>query len=137
MRSVSYERAIFRAHLERNFGVQQLQLLTAARVTAWALTTVIVALSLVPPTLRPETGLPHNIEHFIIYWATGVAFSLSYERRRDLMAALLVLFCATVEVSQIFVPGRHARLSDFIVDALAMWLGVMTPSMISLIRVGR
>jgi hypothetical protein len=35
---------------------------------------VIVILSLVPPTLRPETGALHSLEHFTIFAATRFAF---------------------------------------------------------------
>jgi len=27
---------------------------------------------------------------------------------------------------QLLVPGRHARLEDFIVDVMAMWAGLIT-----------
>jgi VanZ family protein len=35
------------------------------------------------------------------------------------------MFAGFVEIAQLFVPGRHARLSDFIVDALAMCVGAL------------
>jgi VanZ family protein len=88
----------------------------AARIVAWNLAATIVILSLVPPALRPETGTPHNLEHFTICAATGFAFGLGYKRRRDLLAILLVIFVSSIEIAQLFVPGRHARLSDLIID---------------------
>lgn len=97
-----------------------------ARIIALGLAAAIVVLSVVPPTLRPETGLPHGFEHFAIYWATGLAFALGYELRPGLLATLLVSFSGAVEIAQLFVPGRHARLGDFIVDALAITIGAMT-----------
>jgi VanZ family protein len=39
---------------------------------------------------------------------------------------MLVIFAGTVEIAQLFVPGRHARLSDFIVDALAISAGLIS-----------
>jgi hypothetical protein len=80
----------------------------AARIAAWILAALIVTLSLVPPTLRPETGAPHSLEHFIIFAATGFAFGLGYKRKHDLLAIL----SGTIEIAQLFVPGRHARLGD-------------------------
>jgi VanZ family protein len=108
----------------------------AARIAAWSLATAIIVLSVVPPGLRPETGTPHDLEHFMIYLATGLAFGLGYDRKRGLLAILLVIFSGSVEIIQLFIPGRHARLSDFIVDALAMCCGVMTVSLVSRMRPG-
>ena len=96
-----------------------------ARFAAWSLAAAIVALSLVPPTLRPETNTPHSLEHFAIYVATGFAFGLGYKRRHDLLAILLIIFCASIEIAQLFVPGRHARISDFIIDAMAACIGLV------------
>jgi hypothetical protein len=53
-----------------------------------------------------------------------LAFGLGYDIRHSRTALFLVTFPAAVEIVQLFVPGRHARLSDFLVDALAMTLGV-------------
>jgi VanZ family protein len=107
-----------------------------ARIVAWTLTMAIIILSVVPPAWRPVTGAPHRLEHFIPYLATGLAFGLGYDRKHNLLALLLVLFCGSIEVVQLFVPGRHARLSDFIVDALATCLGLLMASPVNQIRDG-
>jgi VanZ family protein len=107
----------------------------AAQIVAWSLAAAIVVLSLVPPALRPETSAPHSLEHFTIYVATGLAFGLGYKCRHDLLAILLVIFCGAIEIAQLFVPGRHARLSDFIIDAVAAYIGLATASLLSLARV--
>jgi len=96
------------------------------RIAAWALVAAIVVLSIVPASVRPGTVLPHILEHFAIYYVTGLAFGLGYRRRRDLLAVLLVTFSIAVEIAQLFVPGRHARISDLIVDAVAACLGLLT-----------
>lgn len=101
-----------------------------ARLAAWGLAIAIVVLSLVPPSLRPETGAPHDVEHFLIYYGAALAFALGYEVRYNLLIALLIAFSAAVELAQLFVPGRHARLSDFVVDALSMCAGVVTARLI-------
>ena len=98
------------------------------RVTAWILATIIVVLSVVPPALRPESGAPHNVEHFAIYLVTGAAFGWGYDRRTPLLAILLVIFTGFVEILQLSVPGRHARLSDFVVDAMAACIGLFVGS---------
>jgi VanZ family protein len=106
------------------------QFLLLVRIAAWSLATAIVVLSVVPPGLRPETGAPHAVEHIAIFLATGIAFGLGYDRQHGLLAIFLVVFCGAVELAQLFVPGRHARLSDFIIDALAITGGLMTVSLI-------
>jgi VanZ family protein len=106
-------------------SVFQSNLLQAARIAAWSLAIAIVVLSVIPPDLRPETAVPHNFEHFLIYSAAGLAFALGYECKPGLLAALLLIFTGSVEFAQLFVPGPHARLSDFIIDAAAAWAGLV------------
>ena len=108
--------------------------LLLARVAAWSLAAAIVALSVLPPDLRPETGIPHNFEHFSIYSVAGLAFGLGYDRKPVLTAILLLIFTGSIEIAQLFVPGRHARLSDFIVDAFAMCVGLVLTSLTGRIR---
>jgi VanZ family protein len=86
---------------------------------AWFLALLIILLSLVPPSLRPVTNLPHNVEHFLIFLATGVCFLIGYPRKP------LGDFAGAVELAQRWAPGRHARVSDFMVDALAALIGVI------------
>jgi VanZ family protein len=105
-----------------------------ARIVAWSLAAAIVVLSVIPPASRPVTAVPHGFEHFLIYWAAGLAFGLGYERKDGLLAILLLIFSGSVEIVQLFVPGRHARLSDFIVDAGAMWTGLIGVSLFRRVR---
>jgi VanZ family protein len=83
----------------------------------------IIVLSLVPAEFRPETGLPHNIEHGPIFALLGGAMVLGYRMRFWAWVTLGPLFAAVIEVLQLGVPGRHARLSDFLVDAGTVLLG--------------
>jgi len=95
------------------------------RFVGWTLAFAIFVLSVVPPSGRPTTGVSHNLEHLLIFLAMGLAFALGYRDRLPAVAAGLLLFCGAIEVVQIWVPGRHARLSDFLVDASAAGLGVV------------
>jgi VanZ family protein len=99
--------------------------LPAIRFIAWTLAVVIIILSIVPPDLRPETNVPHDLEHAGIFFLTGLAFGLAYDHSKGWLASYAVIFAAAVELSQLFVPGRHARVSDFIVDAAAMCFGLI------------
>ena len=94
----------------------------AARICAWVLATLIIVLSVVPSWLRPVTGAPHAVEHFAIFALTGLAFGVGY-RPRFQLAIGLVLFAGAAELAQLFASGRHARFSDFTVDALAALAG--------------
>jgi VanZ family protein len=96
-----------------------------ARTGAWLLAVAIIILSLVPPSLRPESDLPHDVEHFAIFIAAGLAFGIGYSRKPGLVSVWLVIFAGAIEIAQILAPGRHARLSDFIVDALAACVGLV------------
>jgi VanZ family protein len=97
----------------------------AGRAVAWTMAFVVSLLSMVPPALRPSTDTPHNFEHFAIFFATGLAFGLGYSRRPFTVALMLVLFAGIVEIAQLFAPARHARLVDFIVDAVAIGAGAI------------
>jgi len=93
------------------------------QIAAWLLLIAIVVLSVVPPTDRPVTPAPHNIEHLGIFLLTGLAFGLGYETRHLAQAFGLVIFSAAIELIQLAIPGRHARFSDFVVDAISASIG--------------
>jgi VanZ family protein len=99
-------------------------IIMSARTGAWLLAVAIIVLSLVPASLRPETDLPHDLEHFAIFIAAGMAFGVGYSRKPGLVSVWLVTFAGAIELAQILAPGRHARLSDFIVDALSACVGL-------------
>jgi VanZ family protein len=80
------------------------------------------------PNRRP----PQPRTHFTIFALTDFAFGLGYKRRHHLLAILLVIFSSATEIAQLFVPGRHARLGDFIIDAPAACIGVVMASLLGL-----
>jgi VanZ family protein len=96
-----------------------------ARGAGWILVVAITVLSVVPPTQRPVTGVASsNFEHLAIYLATGLAFAAGYRDRLRAVTGGLLAFAALIEIIQLFVPGRHARLSDLLIDAAASCLGI-------------
>ena len=105
-------------------------MLKATRISAWFLAAAIIVFSLVPSHLRPVTDVPHALEHFVIFAATGIAFGLGYGPRYSIAIAL-VIFAGAIEIAQLSVPGRHARLSDFIVDAFAACIGFLAPYIVA------
>jgi VanZ family protein len=94
------------------------------QIVAWFLLVAIVVLSVVPPEDRPVTPAPHDFEHVAIFVATGLAFGLGYAGRYLVQILGLIAFSAAIEIIQLGIPGRHARVSDFIVDALSVSIGV-------------
>jgi hypothetical protein len=93
------------------------------RAVAWLLFVAVAILSVVPPSFRPTTDVPHNWEHLSIFFATGAALGIGYPGRGWTIATLIA-FSGGIEVIQLLVPGRHARVSDFIIDATASCLGI-------------
>ena len=94
------------------------------RLFAWICIAAIGILSLVAPSLRPVTFLPHDLEHAAIFAIAGALSGLGYPDRPIHSSAALIVFAGAIEIAQLFVPGRHARLSDFLIDALAACAGV-------------
>lgn len=95
---------------------------------AWLLALAVLVLSVVPAKWRPETGIPHDIEHFGIFLATGFAFGLGYARRYAALAIVMLIFAAAIETAQLFAPGRYALLTDFFLNALALFYGLAAAS---------
>jgi VanZ family protein len=93
-------------------------------VAAWAALLAIVVLTMVPPNLRPTTDAPHDVEHAAAFLITGLLFGLAYPGRERFLTIGAVVFCAAIEILQLYVPGRHARWIDFAVDAVAAVVGI-------------
>src|SRR6476660_9026801 len=72
---------------------------------------LISILSIVPPTFRPITIFPHSIEHLAIFLPVGLAFGMSGPTRFLFWLVALNLYVLAVELLQLWVPGRHARVT--------------------------
>ena len=95
------------------------------RLLAWALATAVAFATLGPPWLRPHSDLSQDAEHALAFILVGLAFGLAYGRNRLLTTAIAVALTGTLEILQLWAPGRHARLEDFAVDALAACVGLV------------
>src|SRR5262245_54302628 len=78
------------------------------QAAAWLLAGIIVVLSLSPASVRPTTGAQHDLEHLLIFLATGMAFGFGYPDRFRLLTIALPTFAAAIEVAQIWAPGCQA-----------------------------
>ena len=94
------------------------------RLIAWVLLATAIVLTVVPAEFRPVTGAPSPIEHFVMFFLIGSAFALGYSRSDYPLCGAAIAFAGSLELLQHFVPTRHARLSDFVIDALAAVIGI-------------
>jgi VanZ family protein len=94
------------------------------RIIAWLLTAAVTFATLGPARLRPHSELGQDGEHALAFVLVGLAFGLAYSRYRLLTACIAVVLIGVLEMLQLWVPGRHARWQDFIVDALAACAGI-------------
>ena len=92
------------------------------RIFAWLLAAAVTFVTLGPSRYRPHSNLGQDGEHALAFVLIGLAFGLAYPRQRMTVVVAVVL-TGVLELLQLFVPGRHARLEDFIVDALAACVG--------------
>ena len=95
------------------------------RIIAWLLAAAVTFATLGPPSYRPHSHLGQDGEHAFAFILIGVAFGLAYTEYRLRTAVIAVTMIGLIEILQFWAPGRHARLEDFIVDALAACLGLM------------
>jgi VanZ family protein len=93
------------------------------RLFAWLLATAVTFATLGPPSYRPHSTLGQDGEHALAFILVGVAFGLAYPRQRPMVAGTAVVAIGLLELLQLWAPGRHARLEDFLVDALAAGAG--------------
>ena len=95
------------------------------RASSWVSLATIVVLTLVPPAAPPVTGAPHFLEHASIFLMTGMLFALAYEIKTRSFILGAIAFSVGLEIIQSFDPGRHARLSDALIDATSMCVGIL------------
>lgn len=95
-----------------------------AQCAAWAALGAIIVVTFVPPDLRPMSNLPHSLEHFAAFLVVGAAFAVGYPRQKLTIAIAAVPAAAILELLQLCAAGRHARLSDFVLNALGACAGV-------------
>jgi VanZ family protein len=100
------------------------------RIIAWLLTAAVTFATLGPARLRPHSDLGQDGEHALAFVLVGLAFGLAYTRHRLLTAGIAVVLIGVLEMLQLWMPGRHARLEDFIVDALAACAGIAVAAML-------
>ena len=94
------------------------------KIFAWLLAAAVTFATLGPPNYRPHADLGQDGEHALAFILVGLAFGLAYTEHRLRVALLAVIMIGAIEILQFWAPGRHARLDDFVVDALTACVGL-------------
>ena len=97
---------------------------TLLRIVAWLLAAAVTFATLGPPRFRPQSNLGQDGEHALAFVLIGIAFGLAYSRHRLMTLAIAIVGIGGIEILQLWAPGRHARLEDFIVNALGACIGI-------------
>jgi hypothetical protein len=100
-------------------------LITLAQVATWIGIIAIVTLSLVPAVDRPVTGAGQSPEHLTAFAIVGGVFAFGYRLSLTLQLVLAALLCGGIELLQIPLSTRHARVSDFLADISGAFLAII------------
>jgi len=110
---------------ERRVSVKKLPIF--AKTAAWLALLVVIFLSVVPGSMRPHILQNDYAEHFVAYFISGSLFAIGYQRPMQLLssAVLLATCAASLEVIQLWIPGRTASVGGFEISAIGAWMGLM------------
>jgi len=95
-----------------------------ARVCSWVGIVALIVLSVVPAEDRPVTGAGQTLEHSAAFALVAATFAIGYRLSLARLLLLALLFCGGIELLQMPLPSRHARLSDFLIDFAASALAM-------------
>jgi len=74
-----------------------------------------------------RTGFNTRLEHMAAYWIAGIAVVIAYPRRSNWsIAALLCTYAGILELGQMYIPGRHAALLDWIASSSGVLCACLT-----------
>jgi VanZ family protein len=99
-------------------------------IAAWAFLTFIAFATLSPFSLRPELTetepfLIVVIEHVGAFGLLGLLFFISYPERPRTVALVILGSAVALELSQAFLPDRHARFGDALEKIVGGGAGIM------------
>lgn len=101
----------------------RLQKLFAA--AAWVLVAIIMFHTVGPVQDRPQFGFP-NLERIAAYFVAAAAFMAAWPRQWRWIVLGLSAWAVGLEIAQIFIPSRDARVIDAAVKVLGAVAGVGT-----------
>ena len=94
-----------------------------ARIAFAIILMVIVYATVVPISLRPNSGHLHS-ERVLAYLALGGTMALAFPRRLHWTVAAVIAIACGLEFLQTFIPSRDGRLPDAIEKSLGGLVGV-------------
>jgi VanZ family protein len=74
---------------------------------------------------RPVSGVGRGLEHFTAFALVGGAFAIGYRFSLIRLLVLAVFFCGGIELLQVPLPTRHARVSDYLVDTVGACFAIV------------
>lgn len=101
-----------------------------AVAAAWIILLGVVFSTLSPIGLRPHVGGP-NYERLLAFAVIGGLFGVAYPQHLLRTALIVVGFALGLEVLQMIIPGRHARLFDALVKSCGGIVGVMAAAILN------
>jgi hypothetical protein len=105
----------------------------AATVLAWLILGGIVFSTLSPIGMRPHLGAAH-LERFGAFALLGFLFAIVYPGRIVAVLTGTVAIVAGLELLQMLVAGRHARLADLAVKASGGVAGIACAWLVMRVR---
>jgi VanZ family protein len=87
----------------------------------------IIILSLVPGKMRPHILGNDYGEHFVAYLFTGGLLAIGYLRPVQLLSrgVLLTICAGSLELVQLWIPGRTASAGGFVTSTIGAWIGLL------------
>jgi VanZ family protein len=97
----------------------------AAMIAAWACLAYVAFVTLSPIEMRMSinSDVGSFVEHFGAFLAIALLMGLAYPRQAMLVVILSIGCVLILEVLQLAVPGRHARVSDAVVKSAGVVAG--------------
>ena len=101
------------------------------QLAAWGAVATIAVLSLVPGDLRPHTEAPGYLEHVAAYFITAILLSLGYLRWSPIVIiAPLSIYAASLEIAQLYIPGRNSSVWDWFAGSSGALMGVVVATFV-------
>jgi len=99
----------------------------ALRFIAWACVIGLAVASWTPGQEMVRTGFNTRLEHMAAYLIAGIAVIIAYPRRPIWsIAAILCAYAGILELGQIYIPGRHAALFDWLASSSGVLCACLT-----------
>lgn len=97
-----------------------------AKIAAWASIAFVVYATLVPLAMRPTLGrLGTDYERFAAYVVVSALIVLAYPQHPVRIGVAVVTAALILEMAQLAIPDRDARVSDALIKAAGALIGIL------------